>query len=160
MISIEQQEPTDGPSAGPQVTEADRKRADDWISGGRADPEHKVLSIDFAAHRHAAVEAAVAELRIETDKAYLALSDEHVEIYAQFAAKTVEVETLRRDLGEIIECAESIHRNIDEDKWSVPQDDLWVPTIHAHATVILEDARAALAQTKGPHAREGWGPPT
>lgn len=42
-------------------------------------------------------------------------------------------------LKEAIECAESIHRNINEDLGGIPPGDIWLTTIHAHATVIKEN---------------------
>lgn len=50
-----------------------------------------------------------------------------------------------RALEEIKECAAAIRRNIDDDQWSEKQDPLWVPTIHAHAHVIEQDAHHCLA---------------
>lgn len=68
MTSIEQQEPTDGLSVGPQVTEADReafrKEHHNHVYGSADTPD----GIFIATHRHAAEEAAVAELRKENER--------------------------------------------------------------------------------------------
>lgn len=66
---------------------------------------------------------------------------------AQLAALEECNRGLRARLTEIKDCAEAIHRNINEEKWCVPQDPIWVPTIHAHATVIRQECELALAQT-------------
>ncbi len=47
-------------------------------------------------------------------------------------------------LQESMECAQAIHRCINDERWTTPKDPLWVPTIHAHATVIFEDCSRAL----------------
>jgi len=58
-------------------------------------------------------------------------------------------------LTKIMQCAVCIHINIDDEKWSVPKDPLWVPTIRAHATMILEYA----AELTRKHATDSPSPP-
>jgi hypothetical protein len=58
-------------------------------------------------------------------------------------------------LEESHECAVSIRRNLDEDMGGIPDGDIWLTTIHAHAHCIEQDARAALLKLRQAQAQEG-----
>lgn len=102
MTSIDQQEPTDGPlanpttgAAGAQVTKADEEAASRYFFNRE---EGTVLVDHFAAHRHAAVEAACAEWKKAHEvmkQVAFAEQKERRELRAQLATKSAEVEKLR-----------------------------------------------------------------
>jgi len=73
------------------------------------------------------------------------LCDKLDELNNKNAAQAEALRVKDKALTECIECAAAIHRNIDDEVWTETQDPLWVPTIHAHATVIWQDARQALS---------------
>lgn len=52
-------------------------------------------------------------------------------------------------LAECAECATAIRHNIDEDMGGVPDGDIWLTTIRAHAGVILDNLAAYAARSAG-----------
>ena len=126
-------------SAQPIVTEAHKALASAICPIGERTSLHKF--------REDWVESS-AQLIAESESAALAKLLEELEI------ERVRLAEILNRLVEIKECAQAIHRNINEEHWTERKDPLWVPTIHAHATVILQECDRVFSTAPQPQPEQ------
>lgn len=92
--------------------------------------------------------AQTAQLIAASESAALAKLLEELEI------ERIRLTEILNRLVEIKECAQAIHRNINEEHWTERKDPLWVPTIHAHATVILQECDRVFSTAPQPQPEQ------
>lgn len=71
--------------------------------------------------------------------------DKFAELEAERDRLAEEVRRLRDLTKKNAELAQCILLNVDDEKWSVPKDPIWVPTIRAHAYCINEGCKGLVS---------------